>query len=186
MFIVFGAFFVLAVMGYVALEIVRSHSPNPMFVSRNSFDFGPDGLEGSELFRSSGCTACHRALRSGTNSDLSLDGVGSHRSVEWIKNFLKNPEATPEIKTLDHAVGKEANYVRSLPAKDLDKIAVFLSELKSEQGSSTAKEPPPENSGFIDSMVNTFAPDKWKAEHEDIRVRLKREAAQAEGAKQHE
>jgi hypothetical protein len=181
LFSVFGAFLVLAVIGYVALEIVRSHSPNPMFVTRASFDLSPDGQAGSALFRTEGCTACHRAMRSGTNSALPLDGTGSRRSLQWIKSFLKNPEATYESKTFDHAIGKEASYVQALPEADRDKIAVFLSELRAERGSSMAKEPPPESSGFIDSMVNMFAPEQWKSEREDIRERLKREAGEEAG-----
>lgn len=180
MFSVFAAFLVLAVVGYVILETVRSHGTGPMFVSLTSFNFSPQGLTGSATFRESGCTSCHRAMRSGTNSGLSLDGIGSRRSPEWIKSFLTNPEATFEAKTVDHGFGpgKEAAYVQSMPDKDLNDITAFLSELKAQQGSAVAKLPPIEKSGFIDNMVNMWAPEVWKSKYQDIRVKIKREQEQ--------
>lgn len=178
MFSVFAAFLVLAIVGYVVMETVRSHATEPMFASLTSFDFSPEGLKGSKVFREAGCTSCHRAMRNGTNNGLSLDGIGSRRSPEWIKNFLKNPEATFEAATVDHGFGavKEAAYVQSMPDQQLNNIAIFLSELKAEQGSSVSKLPPIEESGFIDSMVDMWAPKEWEGKYEDIRVKLKREA----------
>lgn len=180
MFSVFAAFLVLAVVGYVIMETVRSHATEPMFASLTSFDFSPQGLRGSVTFREAGCTSCHRAMRNGTNNGLSLDGIGSRRSPEWINSFLKNPEATFEARTVDHGFGpgKEAAYVQSMPDKDLDDISVFLSELKAQQGSAASKLPPIEKSGFIDSMVNMWAPESWKDKYQDIRVKIKREQEQ--------
>ncbi|MEO5702299.1 MAG: c-type cytochrome [Gammaproteobacteria bacterium] len=180
MFSVFAAFLVLAVVGYVIMETVRSHATEPMFASLTSFEFSPQGLRGSVTFREVGCTSCHRAMRNGTNNGLSLDGIGSRRSPEWINSFLKNPEATFEARTVDHGFGpgKEAAYVQSMPDKDLDDISVFLSELKAQQGSAASKLPPIEKSGFIDSMVNMWAPEAWKGKYEDIRVKIKREQEQ--------
>lgn len=180
MFSVFAAFLVLAVVGYVIMETVRSHATEPMFASLTSFDFSPAGLRGSISFREAGCTSCHRAMRNGTNNGLSLDGIGSRRSPEWINSFLKNPEATFEARTVDHGFGpgKEAAYVQSMPDKDLDDISVFLSELKAQQGSAASKLPPIEKSGFIDSMVNMWAPESWKDKYQDIRVKIKREQEQ--------
>src|SRR3990172_1546484 len=187
LFSVFAAFLALAIVGYVVLETVRSHSTEPMFASKTSFDFSAEGKRGSELFRLEGCTACHRAMRSGTNSGLSLDGLGSQRSVDWIEQFLNDPRSVYSQTTVDHGLGKEAGYVESLPKQDLHSIAVFLSQLKAEQGSSVAQQPPPESSGFIDSMVNMWAPDEWKKKYKDIRLKPKREGEQlAQEAQGHE
>lgn len=171
LFAVFGAFLVLAVIGYIVLETVRSHMKEPMFTSLSSFDSTAEGLRGSELFREANCTACHRAMRNGTNNGIVLDGIGSRRSVEWIENFLRRPEATYGTPTMDHAPGREAGYTITLPPADIHDIAVFLSELKAEQGSSMAREPPPESSGFIDSMVKMWAPEGWKDKYQDIRTK---------------
>lgn len=186
LFTVFAAFFVLAAIGYVILETVRSHSAGPMFVSRSSFDFSSEGLHGSLLYRESGCAACHRALREGTNTGLSLDGIGSRRSLAWIEAFLSDPEATYKTTTVDHGFGKEAGYVESMPKKDLHTIAIFLSQLEAEQGSAMARLPPPESSGFIDSMVKLWAPESWKRKYTDIRTESNRESNQAEGSERHE
>lgn len=188
MFGVFAAFLVLAIVGYIVLETVRNQSTDPMFASLTSFNFSPKGLTGSKVFRESGCTSCHRAMRSGTNNGLSLDGIGSRRSPEWIKRFLENPEATFEAPTVDHGFGtvKQAAYVQSMPDQELNDIAIFLSELKAEQGSSSSNLPPIEESGFIDSMVDMWAPKEWHDKYQDIRVRLRREAEQSEQAQPNE
>ncbi len=170
--IIFGVFFVLAMIAYAALETVRLNKEEPMFEQTTFFDFSAVGKEGSELYRKARCNSCHRALRTGTSMGLILDGIGSRRSLEWIENFLVNPEATYGAPTLDHGLPpKEAAYVAQMPREDLHKIAVFLSELRAKAGSAVAKVPPPERSEFIDNMVKAWAPESWKEKYEDVRER---------------
>jgi cytochrome c553 len=165
-----AVFIGLAAIGYVILEAVRLNSDKPMFVSKTSFDFTAEGKIGSKIFRKENCTSCHRALRNGTNMGLSLDGVGSAHDYEWIYSFLKNPEKIYPAKTIDHGPApKEAAYVAQLPDEDLKAIARFISQLKAEQGSSSAPEPPKGRSEFIDSMVRVWAPQDWKNKYEDVR-----------------
>ena len=170
LFSIVGAFIVLATIGYIALEKYRLSRTEPMFEVKTHYDFNEEGQLGSRLFREAGCTACHRALRNGTNMGLSLDGVGSSRTLDWIEAFLANPEQTYGAKTFDHGPSpKEAAYVAKLPEKDRHAIAVFISELKAEQGSSSAPMPPEGRSEFIDSMVGAWAPPGWKDRFTDIR-----------------
>ncbi|KPJ90912.1 MAG: hypothetical protein AMJ55_12785 [Gammaproteobacteria bacterium SG8_15] len=165
-----GVFIVLAVIAYIILEMYRLSSDTPIFESKTSFDFSEQGAVGSALFRESRCTSCHRALRNGTNMGLSLDGVGSLRTSEWLYNFLKDPEQTYGAPTIDHgAAPKEAAYVAKLPDEDLRAIAQFISELKAEQGSASAPMPPDGRSEFIDNMVKTWAPKEWKDKYSDVR-----------------
>jgi cytochrome c553 len=165
-----AVFIVLAAIGYVIMETVRLNSDKPMFESKTSFDFTAQGAKGSEVFRKAGCTSCHRALRNGTNMGLSLDGVGSARSYDWIYSFLKEPEKTYEAKTLDHGPApKEAAYVAQLSDEDLQALARFISQLKADQGSSSAPVPPEGRSEFIDSMVKVWAPKEWKEKYQDVR-----------------
>lgn len=180
LFSIFGAFFVLGVIAFIGMEIVRSRAPTPMFVSTTHFNFSPVGLEGSKIYREARCNSCHRALRMGTNMGLNLDGIGSRRSLQWIEGFLNDPEKVYGAATIDHgsalAGPKEANYVAKLPKEDLRKIAVFLSELTADSGSAVAKAPPQERSGFIDQMVGTFAPESWKEKYQDVRTKQSQEA----------
>jgi cytochrome c553 len=163
-------FIVLAAISYVLLETVRLNSEKPLFETKTSFDFTDEGAKGSKIFREARCTSCHRALRNGTNMGLSLDGVGSARSYEWIYSFLKDPENTYQAKTLDHGKSpKEAAYVAKLPDEDLQAVARFISQLKAEQGSSSAPMPPEGRSEFIDSMVKAWAPKEWSEKYEDVR-----------------
>jgi cytochrome c553 len=172
MFGIFGAFVVLAVISFVILEVVRAKSSKPMFQPTMHFDFTAEGLRGSELFREARCTSCHRAMRNGTNMGLSLDGLGSRRSKEWIVNFLTNPEATYDARTIDHGPApKEAAYVAEIPRSELMDIAAFLSELRADVGSAAAPKPPEGRSEFIDNMLKVWAPKEWDEKYSDIRTK---------------
>ncbi len=172
MFIVAGAFVLLALLGFIAMLIIQSKSDKPLFETKTHFELSEEGKKGSEAFRLNGCTTCHRALRNGTNMGRTaeLDGIGSRRTLQWIEAFLADPEKNYGAPTVDHgATPKRADYVSRLPAETRHQIAVFLSELKSERGSSTAEAPPEGRSEFIDSMVKTWAPAEWKEKYRDVR-----------------
>lgn len=170
LFGIVGVFLVLAVLSFAVLEAVRITSDEPIFESKTSFNLSAEGHRGSRIFRESQCTSCHRAMRNGTNMGLSLDGVGSKRSVEWLVQFLADPERAYETNTLDHGLRpKEAAYVSELPAADRHALAVFLSELRAEQGSPSSPVPPEGRSKFIDNMVRMWAPDDWREKYQDIR-----------------
>jgi len=172
MFIVAGAFVVLAFLGFIAMLFIQSKDDKPMFEMKTHFNLTEAGQRGSKAFRLNGCTTCHRALRNGTNMGRTaeLDGLGSRRTLAWIEAFLKEPEKNYGAETVDHGpTPKRADYVAQLDEATRHDIAVFLSELKSDKGSSTAEEPPEGRSEFIDSMVKTWAPASWKEKYTDIR-----------------
>ena len=170
LFLTVIVFIVLAVIAYIALETYRLTSEKPIFETKTSFIFSEEGKVGSQLFREARCTSCHRALRNGTNMGLSLDGVGSYRTLDWLNRFLADPEAVYGSQTLDHGPApKEASYVALLPESERHAIAVFISELKAEQGSVSAPMPPEGRSEFIDDMVKMWAPKAWDDKYQDIR-----------------
>lgn len=172
MLTIFGLFFLAAVIGYAILETVRIKSDKPIFAQLTHFNFSEEGKKGSALYRFARCNSCHRAVRSGTSMGLSLDGIGSKRSAEWLESFLLSPESNYGAPTIDHgAPPKEAAYVADMPKEDLRLIAIFLSELKADAGSSVAKVPPPGRSPFIDTMIGSFAPESWKEKYQDVRER---------------
>jgi cytochrome c553 len=170
LFGIFGAFFVAAILGYAALEIVRTKSDKPMFEVKTHYDFDAEAEHGSKIYRESGCNSCHRAMRNGTNMGLSLDGLGSKHTYEWIYSFLKNPEKTYGAATIDHGMHpKEAAYVAEMKDDDLRAIAAFLFGLKADRGSASAELPPEGKSQFIDDMVKMVAPGDWKERFQDVR-----------------
>lgn len=181
LFLTVIVFIVLALIAYGALETYRLNSPKPIFENKTHFNFSEDGKVGSRVFREARCTSCHRALRNGTNMGLSLDGVGSYRTLDWLERFLADPEAVYGSKTLDHGPApKEAAYVARLPERDRHVIAVFISELKAEQGSVSAPMPPEGRSEFIDNMVKMWAPQDWDEKYEDIREKGSKGVVEAE------
>jgi len=181
LFSIFGVFLVVAVLGYIALEVVRTHTDKPMFVIKTHYDLTPEGDRGSVIFRKSRCTDCHRAMNNGTNMGLDLDGIGSSKTKEWILAFLREPEKTYTTKTVDHgAAPKEAAYVAKMPEGDLEAMATFLSELKADRGSPAAPEPPEGKSTFIDDMVKMWAPKDWKHKFRDVRDSSAEDSGQGE------
>ncbi len=167
---IFGVFFVSAIFVYIGLETVRMKSDTPLFEQLTYFDFSEEGRKGAGLYQRANCNACHRALRAGTSMGLSLDGIGSARSLEYLERFLANPEEVYGAPTIDHgSPPKEAAYVAGMSEEDRRLIAIFLSELRADAGSSVAKVPPPGDSPFIDRMLNMWVPDSWREQYRDIR-----------------
>lgn len=174
LFIIFGAFIIMAIISYFILEYIRLTKDTPIFENLTTYNFSVDGHKGAMLFRVKGrCTACHRALQNGTNMGLSLDGIGSKRSPEWIYSFLTEPGKTQaesyKSGVFDHGPGKEAGYVALMSDDERRYIAAFLSELRAERGSSSSPMPPEGRSPFIDSMIGTWAPEEWKHKYKDVR-----------------
>jgi cytochrome c553 len=174
LFTVAGVFVVFAIIAFIIMQFIIAKSDKPLFETKTHAALSAEGQKGSEYFRVNGCTTCHRALRNGTNmgQTADLDGLGSRRSMEWIYAFLTDPVANYGAETMDHRPGqRSAAYVAEMPKEKLHAIAVFLSELKSDQGSSSAAVPPKGDSPFIDSMVKTWAPKEWKEKYPDIRYK---------------
>jgi len=172
LFTVAGVFVVFAIIAFIIMQFFIATSDKPIFEQKTHANLSAEGQKGSEYFRVEGCTTCHRALRNGTNMGRTadLDGIGSRRSMEWMYAFLTDPVTNYGSETMDHRPGqRSAAYVALLPKEKLHAIAVFLSELKSDQGSSSAAIPPKGDSPFIDSMVKTWAPKEWKEKYPDIR-----------------
>ncbi len=172
LFTVAGVFIVFAIVAFIIMQVVMATSDKPMFETKTHANLSEEGQLGSRLFRERGCTTCHRALRNGTNMGRTadLDGIGSRRSLDWLYAFLTDPVKNYGAPTIDHAPGqRSAAYVAEMPEEELHAIATFLSELISDQGSSSAAIPPKGDSPFIDTMVNTWAPEEWKEKYKDIR-----------------
>jgi cytochrome c553 len=174
LFGIIGLLVFITVVNFTVLETVRHNSDKPLFPILTHFDFSAEGLRGYEVYQKSSCYTCHHAVGSGTSMGVSLDGLGSKHDVNYFYNFLKAPEQTYGAKTLDHgAPPKDAAYVSSLPDADLRAMAVFLSELKSDQGSSTSFEPPQGESSFINAMLDMWTPEGWRNKFKDIRDWMK-------------
>ena len=177
--LLFGGFALIGIMAFASwlvLEVVRSRLDKPMYPVLQ-YNFSTEGMRGSELFRTAGCTICHRAMRNGTNMGLVLDGIGSKRTLEYLNKFLVDPEASYPGTTMDHGPTKGAAFVAKLPQADLHAIAVFLSELRANPGSNASRLPPVGGeSKFIDEMVRMWAPDSWKSEYKDVREEVKLKA----------
>lgn len=174
LFWIVGLLVVITVINFTVLQKASHNSVKSLYPILTHYDFTPAGLRGYSIYEHDNCYDCHKAVGSGTSMGVTLDGLGSKHDVNYFYNFLKNPEKTYGAETLDHgAPPKDAAYVSSLPDSDLHDLAVFVSELKADQGSSTAYEPPKGESGFIDTMLYMWTPDNWRSKYRDIRDWMK-------------
>lgn len=174
LFGIVGFLIVVTVINFTVLETIRHNSDKPMYPILTHFVFSEQGLRGNEIYQHRGCSTCHRAVGNGTSMGVSLDGLGTKHDVNYFYNFLKDPEKTYGAKTVEHGSGlKDAAYVSALPDADLHLMAVFLSELKADQGSSSSFEPPKGESSFIDAMLEMWVPDGWRSQFKDIRIWMK-------------
>jgi hypothetical protein len=165
---------IVALGNFSVMEWISNTSNKPMFKVLTHFNFSPDGLKGFQVYRDSDCYSCHRAVGAGTNMGLSLDGLGSKHDVDYFYNFLRFPEQIYKAKTVAHGLPpKEAAYVSQMPEEKLRLLAVFLSDLKSDQGSSSSFKPPEGKSSFIDAMLDMWVPAGWRSQYTDIRDWMK-------------
>jgi len=170
LFIVAGLFIFFATIAFGVMQYLMATSDEPIFEQNTHYNLSEKGHKGSVIFRESACTECHRAMRGGTNMGNNLDGIGTKRGLQWIEDFLRDPESVYGHKTLDHGPKpKQAYYVAEMSDDDRHLMAVFLSQLISEQGSASSPIPPKGDSPFIDSMVETWAPAEWKEKYTDVR-----------------
>ncbi len=169
LFGMFGVFMLLAAVGFYFMDAAVQRHPG-MFKVTTHYDLSAEGEKGSAIFLKEGCTDCHRAIQDGTNSGLSLDGEGSRRDAKWIYNFLKHPQQTYGVETIDHRdPPAAAAYVAVLPEEKIKALSVFLSELTADKGSTSSAMPPDAHDAFVDKMVKMWAPDSWKLKYKDIR-----------------
>jgi len=170
LFIIAAVFAILGVIAFSIMQYVMATSDKPIFEQKTHYDLSAEGQKGSLIFRVSTCTECHRAMRGGTNMGNNLDGIGSRRTVKWIEDFLADPEKVYGSETMDHGPKpKQAYFVAEMSEENRHLMAVYLSQLISEQGSASAEMPPKGDSPFIDSMIKTWAPDSWKDKYQDVR-----------------
>lgn len=177
---------VITVINFTVLESIRRHSEKPLFPVLTHFVFSDEGLRGYKIYQQRDCYTCHRAVGSGTSMGVSLDGLGSKHDVDYFYSFLKKPELVYGSKTMDHgARPKDAAYVSTLPDSELRTMAVFLSELKADQGSSSSFEPPKGDSSFIDAMLDMWTPDGWRSQYKDIRDWMKTNSQEGQHDEKH-
>lgn len=87
--------------------------------------------EGKTLYRLNGCADCHSINNKGCKSGVPLNGLGKTRSLEFIKEHLKDPEEhvkknaaayenspnmMPDMNLSSEEIGSISQYLHSLPA----------------------------------------------------------------------
>ncbi|HTS54670.1 MAG TPA: c-type cytochrome [Burkholderiales bacterium] len=78
--------------------------------------------DGEAIYRREGCNSCHSLFGNGASYGPSLDGVGSRRSAQWLRQYLQDPK--PGVSDKPYRL-KMPSY-RSLKSVELDALVAYL------------------------------------------------------------
>ncbi len=96
-------------------------------VPKHFYEWDETGLQGQLLYREKGCNNCHRALGTGEiGYSPVLDGIGTRRSVNWLRQYLTDP-GTLVNGTAHH--GNLGPDFRLLTESERERLTAFLAGL---------------------------------------------------------
>jgi cbb3-type cytochrome oxidase cytochrome c subunit len=82
--------------------------------------------DGEAIYRREGCNACHRVFGNGATYGPSLDGVGSRRSAQWLRQYLEEPK--PGVSGRPYRVSMPS--YRMLRSVELSALVAYLQALR--------------------------------------------------------
>ena len=82
--------------------------------------------DGEAIYRREGCNACHRVFGNGATYGPSLDGVGSRRSAQWLRQYLEDPK--PGVSGRPYRVSMPS--YRMLRSVELSALVAYLQALR--------------------------------------------------------
>ena len=85
---------------------------------------------GEAIFRREGCGTCHQVFGNGATYGPKLDGVGSRRSVDWLRTYLIDPR--PGVGDRPYRVRMPA--YAGLPLHERDALVDYLQALRGPEG----------------------------------------------------
>ncbi len=109
---------VIAFLTWVKGIDTNNWPPQPIVVSAPAAAVKP----GEDVFKATGCTACHRINGAGGTVGPDLTHVGSRRNTEWIEEQLEDPKS--------HNPNSIMPSYKKLPEKDREELVDYLSGLK--------------------------------------------------------
>jgi cbb3-type cytochrome oxidase cytochrome c subunit len=82
--------------------------------------------DGEAIYRREGCNSCHRLFGNGATYGPSLDGVGSRRSADWLRQYLQDPK--PGVGEKPYRVSMPS--YRMLQSVELNALVAYLQGLR--------------------------------------------------------
>ncbi len=82
----------------------------------------PELQKGREVYEAQGCGACHMIRGEGGAAGPDLSKVGSARNAEWLRRFVRDPEAVKPGSPMPPSKG--------FPAEELEALVYYLASLK--------------------------------------------------------
>lgn len=126
---IFAGIVVLAAIAKGYQQFTAEERPPP----KHFYEWDETGLQGHLLYRKKGCNSCHRALGTGEVGVAPvLDGVGTRRTPEWLRQYLSDPGQLVEGTAHYGNLGPD---FRLLNESEIIRLAAFLSGLQANPNS---------------------------------------------------
>ena len=93
---------------------------------------------GEMVFRREGCLSCHELFGNGTTYGPALDGVGSRRGRDWLRDYLRDPR--PGVG--DRTFRLRMPSYDALGAGELEALVSYLAALRALDSDGSIIEPP--------------------------------------------
>ncbi len=117
-----GGAVVIFTLAVLVGRLVMEQPPRVYYVYHDS----QETRKGEVIYRREGCNACHKIFGNGYGYGPSLDGVGSHRTREWLRRYLLKP--WPGVSKRRYRV--EMPGYEKLPDQELEQLMGYLLALK--------------------------------------------------------
>lgn len=123
---------------FVGYKISSKHSKEP---PKDYYIASPMADKGLSVMRRQGCNSCHLYLKGGEFGVAPiLEGEGTRRGYEWIKNYISNPKKV--ITGSRHDGIYATDFQKGWTAEDREAVITFLDALRANPGSANYPEPP--------------------------------------------
>ncbi|HMK48950.1 MAG TPA: cytochrome b N-terminal domain-containing protein [Thermodesulfovibrionales bacterium] len=151
-----GAIVALTIAGYYSSPSAAPVSSNP---AQTAY-IASVSQGGSELFKSQGCSGCHRINNEGgtIGPDLSQEG-SSGRTRDWLTSQIRNPKG--------HSLGSIMPAFTALSDRQLNDIVDYLLTLKAANGAQV-QSPSPPASAVSPTAKSTDAAQRGNGQAADI------------------
>ncbi|MBI2486789.1 MAG: cytochrome b N-terminal domain-containing protein [Deltaproteobacteria bacterium] len=112
----------IAFLTYKGFTAPKPAGVAPTITTREERTLPPEVVQGRKVYEEQGCSACHMINKIGGDAGPDLTNIGARRDIEWLKKFVRDPEA---IKP-----GSPMPAYKELSEGELDSLLRYLETLK--------------------------------------------------------
>lgn len=93
---------------------------------------------GDLIYRHQYCGSCHEIFANGSTYGPNLDGIGSRRTLSWLREYIQSPRSGVSIKPYR----LKMPAFKNLQKNELDNLVIYLSNLRELDANQKIIQPP--------------------------------------------